>query len=271
VNPTLSSLGSTGGAQYTEAGELAKKAKQDEEQRKSQTAIAQAATIAREGGLIKEQQEFGNEVGTARKTARQSIGVTDRLLTAVDKNPEVWGKLSETPSWQAYINSTPENQQAAKTKLFNDLKIPKEKRAIYDQIANDYKAAEVSAVTGSGLSASQTNSEKEGARLVGTIGSIENKAEAAKATLTWVRATHDYRIAKANAWDEAFKKDPTLTRNAFEAQFDAPGGIGDKIFADANKKISDIIYPKKKDEGAPAASDFKVLRGNSGFTLKGVQ
>ena len=252
-------------AQLTQGQILLKQSKEEQEKREQALKLdTEAQTL-----LLKNQDEFGKEVSAGRKTALASSGVTDRLMSAIDKNPELWGKLSGSPSWQAYINSTPENQQAAKTKLFNDINIPKEKRAIADQILNDYKTAEVAAVTGSGLSASQTNSEKEGARLVGTIGSIENKAEAAKATLTWVKANHDYRVAKANAWDEAVKKDKTITRNAFEAQFDAPGGAGDKIFSDANKKMEAIIYPKKKEEVTP--SEFKVLRGNSGFTLKGVQ
>jgi hypothetical protein len=245
-----------------EAREVAMK--KEQEQRELQLAQQKE----REKLALITQDKFTTEVTEGRKTARSAIGVTDRLINNIDQHGELWGKLSSSPGWQAYINAQPENQQAAKTTLFNNLQLGQKERGIADQIANDYKTAEVAAVTSSGLTASQTNSEKEGARIVGQIGSMENKAEAAKATLTWRRAQHEYALAKAEAWKDALKKNPNITPLEFSDAFDANGGKGDQIFSTANKKMEAIMNPKGTSQQGPKT--FKVIRENQ-FQLTGVE
>jgi hypothetical protein len=241
-----------------EAREVAMKKEQEAR------ALLDAQQKEREKLALITQDTFTKEVTDGRKTARSGISTIDRVTGNIDKHGELWGKLSSSPGWQTYINAQPENQQAAKTTLFNNLKLSQKDRGIADQIANDYKALEVGAVTSSGLTASQTNSEKEGARIVGQIGSMENKPEAAKATLTWRRAQHEYALAKAEAWLAASKKDKNITPLEFSDQFDAAGGVGDTIFSTANKKMEAIM-----NKGGPATSspnDMVIINNQNGWS-----
>jgi len=210
------------------------------------------------------QDKFSTEVTEGRKTARSGIATTDRVIANINKHGELWGKLSSNPGWQTYINAQPENRQEALKTLYNNLKLGDKERGIADQIVNDYKSLEVGAVTSSGLTASQTNSEKEGARIVGQIGSMENKPEAAKATLIWRRAQHEYALAKAEAWKDALKKNPNITPLEFSDQFDVDGGVGDTIYSTANKKMEAIM-----NKGGPATSspnDMVIINNQNGWS-----
>jgi hypothetical protein len=104
---------------------------------------------------------------------------------------------------------------------------------------NDYRNLQVNAVTGSGLTASQTNTERESQRVMGTIGSISDRPAAAKATLEYAKAKIEYTDAKARAWAEARRTNPGIDRLAFEANFDAT--TGEKIFKDANERMAKIL------------------------------
>jgi hypothetical protein len=121
---------------------------------------------------------------------------------------------------------------------------------------NDYRNLQVNAITGSGLSASQTNTEKESQRVLGTVGSISDRPAAAKATLEYAKAKIEYTDAKARAWTEARKANPNIDRLEFETNFDATQG--EKIFENANKRMTDII------SGVPSVGTVK-----NGYRFKG--
>jgi len=110
---------------------------------------------------------------------------------------------------------------------------------------NDYRNLQVNAITGSGLTASQTNTEKESQRVMGTIGDISDKPAAAKATLEYAKAKIEYTDAKSRAWAQARKTNPGIDRLDFETNFDAT--TGEKIFKDANERMRNIL-------GGPEAS-----------------
>ena len=132
-----------------------------------------------------------------------------------------------------------EKKAAALNQLAINLNIPPNKRAAFDAAMNDYRVLEVNAVTSSGLSASQTNTEKESQRVVSQIGNITDKPAAAKAALEYAKGKIEYADAKARAWVEARRNNPNIDRLEFEDRFDATQG--EKIFKDVNERMAKIL------------------------------
>jgi hypothetical protein len=224
---------------------------------KANVAIAKEKEIERN----KDNQVFSTELANARKTAAPQAAIINRLQSSIDKNPTFWGIDTNSPAWTAFvdINSTNENKERSLNQLARNMNIPQAKRAEFDQAMNDYRNLQVNTITGSGLTASQTNSEKESQRVTGTVGSIGDKPAAAKAALEYAKAKIEYTDAKANAWAQA-RKIPGVDRLQFENQFDAQQG--EKIFADANKRIEAIIAGKGPAE--PALKDGQTSVSRTG-------
>lgn len=202
-------------------------------------------------GMTKSNQEYSDKLADNKATAGSQKSTINRIQSSIDRNPEFWGIDTNSPTWRAFVdvNSTNADRGAALNTLARNLNINPDKRADFDQTMNDYRNLQVNAITGSGLSASQTNTEKEGERVIGTIGSIGDKPAAAKATLEFARAKIEYTEAKARAWIEARRKNPGLDRLEFEDTFDQ--NQGEKIFADANKRMEKILEDaRKKQPGA---------------------
>ena len=202
-------------------------------------------------GMVKSNQEYSDKLSNDRSTASAQQSTITRLQSSIDKNPEFWGIDTQSPTWRAFVdvNSTNADRGAALNTLFRNLNINPEKRAEFDQTMNDYRNLQVNAITGSGLSASQTNTEREGERVIGTIGSIGDKPAAARATLEFANAKIEYAKEKARAWVETRRKNPSIDRLEFETTFDETRG--EKIFADANERMQKILDDaRKKQSGA---------------------
>jgi soluble lytic murein transglycosylase len=206
----------------------------------------------------KANQQYSDELAKSRQSASAQNSTINRLQTSIDKNPEFWGIDTNSPAWRAFVdlNSTNENKAEALNTLARNLNIAPSKRTQFDQTMNDYRNLQVNAITGSGLSASQTNTEKESQRVLGTVGSISDRPAAAKATLEYAKAKIEYTDAKARAWTEARKANPNIDRLEFETNFDATQG--EKIFENANKRMTDII------SGVPSVGTVK-----NGYRFKG--
>jgi hypothetical protein len=184
---------------------------------------------------------YSDVLAKDRQTATSQRSTIDRLQTSIDKNPAFWGIDTNSTAWRAYvdINSTDEKKAAALNTLARNLNIPDNKRSEFDQTMNDYRNLQVNAITGSGLTASQTNTENESQRVIGTIGNISDRPAAAKATLEYAKAKIEYADAKARAWITARKANPNIDRAAFEIDFDDTKG--EKIFKDANERMNKIL------------------------------
>ena len=207
-------------------------------------------------------RKYSDELADSRKTALPQRATIDRLQTAIDKNPNFWGIDTNSSAWRAFVdvNSSNENKAESLNTLARNLNIPSDKRAAFDQTMNDYRALQVNAITGSGLTASQTNTERESQRVMGTIGSISDKPAAAKATLEYAKAKIEYADAKAKAWVTAHKQNPNISRNEFEINFDETKG--EQIFKDVNDRMSKIIGAKPTGGPvAPGASQEKTVNG----------
>jgi hypothetical protein len=113
----------------------------------------------------------------------------------------------------------------------------------------------VSAVTNSGLTASQTNTERESQRVMGTVGSMTDKPAAAKAALEYAKAKVEYQAAKAKAWATERKTNKGIDQLDFEVNFDATQG--EKIFEDANKRMEKIIGGKAVVSQTPQSNTRK--------------
>jgi hypothetical protein len=232
------------------------------------SALETRADISKAQGLDrgKSNEAYNEKLATNRETAQPQKATIDRLQTAIDTNPEFWGIDTNSPAWRAFVdlNSTNENKAEALNTLARNLNIPATKRAQFDATMNDYRNLQVNAITGSGLSASQTNSEKESQRVVGVVGSIADKPAAAKATLEYAKAKIEYTDAKARAWAKARKANPNIDRLEFDIDFDETQGA--KIFEDANKRMKDILAGKTSATTAPAAAgaqQTKVIGGKT--------
>lgn len=226
------------------------------------SALETRADINKEQGIerSKSNEKYNEKLATNRETALPQKATIDRLQTAIDTNPEFWGIDTNSPAWRAFVdlNSTNENKAEALNTLARNLNIPATKRAQFDATMNDYRNLQVNAITGSGLSASQTNSEKESQRVVGVVGSISDKPAAAKATLEYAKAKIEYSDAKARAWVQARKANPNIDRNEFDITFDETQGA--KIFEDANKRMKDILAGKTSAPGATATAPAAGLK-----------
>jgi hypothetical protein len=196
---------------------------------------------------------YSDELAKSRQSAISQRSTIDRLQTAINKNPSFWGIDTNSALWRAYvdINSTNENKAEALNTLARNLNIPADKRSEFDQVMNDYRNLQVNAITGSGLTASQTNTERESQRVLGTIGSISDRPAAARATLEYAKAKIEYTEAKAKAWAQARKANPNLDRLEFEVDFDETKG--EQIFKDANDRMNKILGVS----ASPAAGGLK--------------
>lgn len=244
-----------------------------EQRRQSELATAQGKAnieIGKEDivGRQKDNRTYSDSLAQARQTAVPQTAVINRLQSSIDRNPEFWGIDTNSPAWTAFvdINSSNENKERSLNQLARNLNIPASKRTEFDQTMNDYRNLQVNAVTGSGLTASQTNTERESQRVMGTIGDISNKPAAAKATLEYAKAKIQYTDEKAKAWAQARRSNPNIDRLDFDTKFDDTQG--EKIFNDANTRINKILginAPAAAQPAAtaqPAAGTAKVRRYN---------
>ena len=213
-----------------------------------------------ETSMIKERdkanQEYSTELAKSYRTAPAQLATINRVQKAIDKNPEFFGIVSNSPGMQAFINAqSDEKKSEALTKLYTELNIPQSKRAEFDSVVNDYRNLAVSAVTNSGLTASQTNTERESQRVMGTVGSMTDKPAAAKAALEYAKAKVEYQAAKAKAWATERKTNKGIDQLDFEVNFDATQG--EKIFEDANKRMEKIIGGKAVVSQTPQSNTRK--------------
>ena len=204
--------------------------------------------------LNKANREFSDSLAKNRQTALIQNSTIYRLQKSIDKNPEFWGIDTESPAWRAFVdvNSTNADKAESLNTLARNLNIPKDKRAAFDATMNDYRSLQVNAITGSGLTASQTNTERESQRVMGTVGSLSDKPAAAKATLEFAKAKVEYTDAKAREWAKARKANPGVDQLQFELDFDADKG--EKIFEDANKRMEKIIAGARVGQGGTATT-----------------
>jgi len=195
----------------------------------------------------KENQVYSTELAKSRQSAAAQTSTISRLQSAIDRNPNFWGIDTNSAAWRAFVdvNSTNADRGESLNTLARNMNIPKEQRSAFDAVMNDYRALQVNAITGSGLTASQTNTEKESQRVMGTVGAISDRPAAAKATLEYAKAKIEYTDAKSRAWAQARKTNPGIDRLDFETNFDAT--TGEKIFKDANERMRNIL-------GGPEAS-----------------
>ena len=207
---------------------------------------------------IKNNDRYGEELGKATAGAKGQISTINRLESAIKENPEFWGIDTNSKEWRAYVDAQKnEDRRSSLDDLARNLNIPKEKRAKFDSVMNDYRNLQVNSITSSGLSASQLNTEKESQRIVNTIGSIADKPQAAQAALEYAKAKIEYQVTKERAWAEAQRLGGRINRTTFNRDFDSPGGPGEKIFERANERMQQILAtadaakPKRDTLGNP--------------------
>jgi len=230
------------------------------------SALETNVAIGKEQGIerSKSNEKYNEKLATNLETAQPQKATINRLQDAIDKNPEFWGIDTNSPAWRAFVDLQSSNERKGESldTLARNLNIPANKRAEFDQTMNDYRNLQVNAITGSGLSASQTNSEKESQRVVGVVGSIGDKPAAAKATLEYAKAKIEYTEAKSKAWVKARRANPNLDRMEFDIDFDENQGA--KIFEDANKRMNDIMAGVKTTPATAAGSQqTKVIDGKT--------
>ena len=209
----------------------------------------------------KSNQTYSDSLAANRQTAVAQGSTINRLQTAIDRNPNFWGIDTNSSAWRAFVDVNSTNPQKAESldTLARNMNIPKEQRPAFDAVMNDYRNLQVNAITGSGLTASQTNTERESQRVMGTIGSISDRPAAAKATLEYAKAKIEYADAKAKEWAQARKTNPGIDRLDFETNFDATKG--EQIFQKANERMNKIL-------GGPGETP-KVSEGQTSVSKTG--
>lgn len=241
-----------GGGGRTPAGSIPTAESMDRQSKESD--LERSARLAQIKDRDKSNQDYADELAKSRASATAQNSTINRIQSSIDRNPEFFGIDTNSKVWRAYVdlNSTNADKAESLNTLARNLNIPKEKRAQFDSTMNDYRNLQVSAITSSGLTASQTNTERESQRVLGTVGSLADRPESAKATLEYAKAKIEYTDKKARAFANERRVNPGMDRLAFESNFDAREG--EKIFADANERMAKILAPVATTPGSTSSS-----------------
>jgi hypothetical protein len=201
--------------------------------------------------------KFTEGLGDKSKTSSSAIIVADDLMSKIDKNPELFGIISDNKLIEAFVNSRSESQRDQAIKLAREVQVPKHLRAEYDQILNGFQVLGLQAIQSVG--ASQANSNVESTNIRATVGSIDNKPVAAKAQLRYIKGLAEYDQAKMQDYAKSLRQygkdkvDPAQ----FQADFDGPNGRGTAILKKTKQDIDEIRKVADKKQRAPLGSFFK--------------
>jgi hypothetical protein len=227
------------------------KTQQAVSQTRQTEAIQTAETEPREN--IKTNTALATEASKKARDAASQLSTIDRVIKYTETKPQFFGEWIGSDAYRAFRDSrTDTEQREALNRLAQLARIPEPDRPEFQKLMNDIRRLELSGITGSGLSATQLNTERESQRAVSAFAvSITDTAQAAKAQAMIARTGVEYNRAFNKYLGTANKRlSPATLQDDFDQR------IGDKIYADLQKKLEAEI-PRQ----APAAG------GNTGFSV----
>lgn len=214
-------------------------------------AIQTAETEPREN--IKTNTALATEASKKARDAASQLSTIDRVIKYTETKPQFFGILG-SDAYRAFVAASDQDRAARLTELAKVANVAPPDRSEFQKLMNDIRRLELSGITGSGLSATQLNTERESQRAVSAFAvSITDTAQAAKAQAMIARTGIEYNRAFNKYLGTANKRlSPATLQDDFDQR------IGDKIYADLQKKLEAEI-----PRGTSAAGNntgFSVLR-----------
>ena len=212
-------------------------------------AIATAETEPREN--IKTNTALATEASKKARDAASQLSTIDRVIRYTETKPQFFGILG-SDAYRAFVAASDQDRAARLTELAKVANVAPADRSEFQKLMNDIRRLELSGITGSGLSATQLNTERESQRAVSAFAvSITDTAQAAKAQAMIARAGIEYNRAFNKYLGTANKRQsPATLQNDFDNRF------GDQIYRDLQTKLEAEI-PR-----TPAATG-----SNTGFSI----
>ena len=164
--------------------------------------------------------------GEAAKKAREfntQARTLDSIIQYTETKPQFFGAWIGSEAYRAFQTAqTDDGKRAALDRLAQTANIPKEDRAEFQKLVNDIRRIELSGITGSGLSASQLNTERESQRAVSAFAvSLADTPQSAKAQAMIAKAQVEYQRELAKYYGTANKRQSPAT---IQENFDSTRG-----------------------------------------------
>jgi hypothetical protein len=213
-------------------------------------AIQTAETLPREN--IKTNTALAVEASKKARDAASQLSTVDRVIRYTETKPQFFNILG-SDSYRAFVAASDTDRAQRLTDLARVANISQSDRPEFQKLMNDIRRLELSGITGSGLSATQLNTERESQRAVNAFAvNITDSAQAAKAQAMIGRAGIEYN----RAWNR-YLGTANLRLNSSALQSDFDNKIGDKIYEDLRKKLEAEI--PQGTAGSGANSGFSVI------------
>lgn len=215
-------------------------------------AIETAETAPREN--IKSTIAASDEYRKQTANASDNIATLDRIITKTDQFPQFFNILG-SDSYRMFVAAqTDDAKKAALAEMARVGRIDPKDRPKFEELMNDIQRLELAGITGSGLSATQLNTERESQRAVSAFAvSVANTPQAARVQAEIAKAKVEYQKARskyfARATDAERRRGPGYVQDQFDEK------VGDKIYSDLRTRLETLSKPAA---GAPGGG-MRVL------------
>jgi hypothetical protein len=164
--------------------------------------------------------------GEAAKKSRDfnsQVRTLDSIIQYTETKPQFFGAWIGSEAYRAFQNAqTDDGKRAALDRLAQTANISKQDRPEFQKLVNDIRRIELSGITGSGLSATQLNTERESQRAVSAFAvSLADTPQSAKAQAMIAKTQAEYQREFAKYLGSANKR---LSPATIQENFDATRG-----------------------------------------------
>ena len=222
-----------------DGGVIVPSAKFKEQQRIREKAategIETAETLPREN--IKLNAKRADDEAKKSTAFNQQARSLDSIIRFTEEKPEFFGAWIGGEAYRAFqLAQTDDAKRAALDRLAQTANISKPDRPRFQELVNDIRRVELAGITGSGLSASQLNTERESQRAVNAYAvSLSDTPQAARIQAEIAKAQVDYQRQYAR-WLGGLGA-AELRQSPARLQRDFDDKIGDKIYSDLMPKL----------------------------------
>jgi hypothetical protein len=177
----------------------------------------------------------------------------DSIINYTETKPQFFGAWIGSEAYRAFQNAqTDDAKRTALDKLAQQANIPQPDRAEFQKLVNDIRRVELSGITGSGLTASQLNTERESQRAVSAFAvSLADTPQSAKAQAMIAKTQAQYQREFAKYLGSANKR---LSPATIQENFDSTRG--DAIY---NRLREDLEKMKPVASGTTPGSGITIL------------
>ena len=256
LNPVVGGTGAPAAARPGPGGVLPAgqyKAQQEISVAGAKEGIQTAETEPREN--IKINTAAAGEAAKKARSFNAESRTLDSIIQYTETKPQFFGAWIGSEAYRAFATAqTDDGRRAALDRLAQTANIPPQDRAEFQKLVNDIRRVELSGITGSGLTASQLNTERESQRALSAYAvSIADTPQAARAQAMIARAQVEYQRELAKYYGTANKRQSPAT---IQENFDATKG--DAIYRRLKEDL-DKMRPTATGNTQPGGSGITIL------------